>query len=101
MSTKLPNLSSAGKTWRQQCDNFIVYYKILSEREKGAEWLLGLFMATQWRRLLNETSPDLDELRLLADALNAERHRQGTAWCDLHLRVSRWIDELERAKENC
>jgi hypothetical protein len=95
MVRSLPDLSVAGHPWEQQAADFVRYYDVCYERRGDANWLLGLFMAQQWCRMVSTPLPDLQEARLLLQVLEAERRNQGTAWSDLYFRVGRWIGELE------
>ncbi len=77
----------------------INYYQNLVD-EHGAVWLLGLFMAKQWQRLLNEASDNLEELQLLARTMEAERMNQGSEWHHMWNCVKNRITEGEQQKTN-
>jgi hypothetical protein len=68
--------------------------------DKGDQWLLGLFMAKQWLRLLESGHYDPDEVSLFIRTLEAERLRQGSGWSDLYIRVKRWAAEIESLRLN-
>jgi hypothetical protein len=63
MVKRIPDLSAAGKTWAEQAEDFILYYDACAENN-GQSWLLGLFMARQWRRLIDDGQDNVDEARL-------------------------------------
>ena len=86
--------------WDVQAHEMIGYFQSLAERQgdEGTKWLLGLFMARHWMRLITEPYGDLEEARLFLRALEAERPHHGSGWHDLSIRVRYWIDEQERAQ---
>lgn len=99
MGRRIPDLSIAGKSWAEQAGDFILYYDICSEGRSGPIWLLGLFMAKQWLRLIKDPPLDLHEAKLMLKVLEAERPNQGSAWSDLYFRVMKWISEVEASSD--
>jgi hypothetical protein len=97
MGRRIPDLSIADKSWAEQAEDFILYYDICAENS-GSIWLLGLLMANQWLRLVEDPRPDLGEARLMLQVLEAERANQGSAWSDLYFRVMKWIGEVEQGR---
>lgn len=77
----------------EQAHELIQYFQHNVEFN-GEVWVLGLFMAKQWLRILNEQNPDLEELKLMLRALEAEKNNQGMSWWDLYWRVKVLIDEI-------
>lgn len=62
----------------------------------GEKWALGLFIAKQWLRIVNEPRPDVEELKLMVRALEAEKDKQGVRWWDLYWRVKVLIEIIEQ-----
>jgi hypothetical protein len=98
MVARIPDINSDGKSWTEQAQDFVDYYRSLDE-SKGSSWMFGLLMAKQWARLLSDTSPDLHEAKLLLRVLEAERAKQGTGWSDMCIRIERWIAEIEGTRK--
>jgi len=94
MVKRIPDLSDTSKTWAEQADDFVLYYDACAANQ-GASWLLGLFMAQQWRGLIDAPQASVDEAKLLVRVLEAERASQGTGWSDLYFRVIKWLDEVD------
>jgi hypothetical protein len=88
--------------WDVQAHWLVNYFQGLAEREgeKGIPWMLGLFMATHWMKLIQEPCLDLEEARLFLQALEAERPKQGTGWPDLWWRVKSWIAVKEQSSDS-
>ncbi len=88
--------------WVVQADWLVGYFEALANREgeEATSWVLGLFMAKNWLRLLGESQVNLEEVKLFLRTLEAERLKQGTGWSDLWVRVRYWIEELEQAGTN-
>lgn len=78
-----------------QANYFVNYYQGLVNT-KGSDWLLGLYMAKQWVKFLNEPRPDSQELQLFLRTLEAERAKQGSGWSDLWCRVRNWMAAMEQ-----
>lgn len=95
MGRRIPGMHVDGKSWAEQAQDFILYYDVCSEGRSGPTWLLGMFMAKQWLRLINDPQPDVGEAKLMLKVLEAERPGQGSAWSDLYFRVMRWLGEVE------
>lgn len=86
--------------WMVQAEWLVGYFEGLANREKedANSWVLGLFMAKNWMRLLGEAQVNLEEAKLFLRALEAERTKQGSGWSDLWYRVRYWTEEIEKAK---
>lgn len=85
--------SNSENTWSEQSQSIIDYYEFLiaeSERDWLRDWLLGLFMSHYWLRLIEQQSPDADEIRLFYRTLKLQKMNQGSGWHDLTNRVSFW-----------
>ncbi|RYZ86250.1 MAG: hypothetical protein EOP06_14830 [Proteobacteria bacterium] len=79
----------------QECIDY--YHRLLRDEAMGQNWALGLFMAKQWHRMLQEEVPDMEEIRLFSTALNNDRANGscgGSAWHSLSLEVERWLGSL-------
>ncbi|MBI3468347.1 MAG: hypothetical protein HY000_35550 [Planctomycetes bacterium] len=96
MGRLCPDLTVADKPWADQARDFVLYYDICADRPSGGLWLLGLFMAQQWARLIGDPQNHLDEARLMLRVLEAERTKQGSAWSDMFFRVRKWVGQVER-----
>ncbi len=81
-------------TWLEQAQWFVSYYERVAANE-GSAWLLGLFMAKQWLRLLPQPQRDIEELHLFVKVLEAERLNQGSGWSDMYFRARKWVEEVE------
>ena len=88
----------------KQADEIIAYYQGIIDYQQSTNnidnsissmWL-GLYMSKQWRRLLDEPRPDLEELKLFLKALERNGDWHGSQWLNMSLIVMRWLDALEQ-----
>ena len=81
----------------EQASYLIDYYQSLVDRDTADKdsWLLGLYMARQWLRYLNEPQHDREELALFIQTLESQRQIQGSGWGDLLFRVRNWVAQIE------
>ena len=79
----------------EQAQELVEYFQ-RTLKTMGEKWALGLFMARQWLRIVNEPRPDLEELKLMLRALEAEKDNQGVRWWDLYWRVKVLIEIIEQ-----
>jgi hypothetical protein len=79
----------------EQAQELVEYYQ-RTLKTVGEKWTLGLFMARQWLRIVSEPRPDLEELKLMLRALEAEKDNQGVRWWDLYWRVKVLIEIIEQ-----
>lgn len=78
----------------EQAHNIVEYFQRTLEAS-GEKWALGLFMAKQWLRIVSEQNSDLEELKLMLRALNAEKDNQGMGWWELYCYVKALIELIE------
>src|SRR5437868_2332516 len=88
--------SSGTDPLEEQANYLVNYYQSLCDRQNDEPWLLGLYMAKQWLRYLNEPEHDLEELKLFVRALESQRQSQGSGWSDLWIRVRNWVARIEQ-----
>lgn len=82
----------------EQAQELVSYFQRTLEAV-GEKWALGLFMAEQWLRIVNEPRPNVEELKLMLRALEAEKDNQGVRWWDLYWRVKVLIEIIEQDGE--
>ena len=77
----------------EQAKQLIQYFQGLVDRQ-GAKWLLGLYMAKQWLKMLGEKHPTPEEIGLFLRVMEAERPNQGSGWSDLYFHVQYWANNI-------
>jgi hypothetical protein len=92
-----------GREWTKEAllkeaDESIVYYQNFAGNGSPSMWL-GLYMSQQWRKLLDEPHPDLEELQLFAKALEGNGDNHGSQWHYLALIVKEWVHRIEKERE--
>lgn len=84
------------RNWEQEAQDMIGYFKPLSERvsltNTEREWHLGLFMADQWLRLVQHSSPDKAEVLLFCNTMKSQKMNMGSGWHDLMGRAEMWAE---------
>jgi len=90
----MPSYPDDDATWEEQANWFIHYYSTVCDPHILA-CALGLFLAQQWLRLLNQPQHTLSELELLNRVLTVEKEYQGSGWGDLTGRVRKWVAETK------
>ena len=60
-----------------------------------AESRLSLYLARQWRKYLDQSQHDWDELELFAQILEDGARSHGCGWQELAMNVRGWLSELQ------
>ncbi|HEX8550617.1 MAG TPA: hypothetical protein VF681_03575 [Abditibacteriaceae bacterium] len=82
----------------KQANESIVYYQQFADNGDSSMWL-GLYMSQQWRKLLDERHPDLNELKLFAKALENNGNFHGSQWLHMSIIVKYWVEDIEQEGE--
>lgn len=89
---------------RQGAEDAIQYYeRLVSNQVPGQNWALGLFMAKQWYRMLQEEKPNLEEVRLFLVALNNDVGTGscgGSGWHSMAIDVRNWLKSPENLADH-
>jgi hypothetical protein len=82
----------------QEALQAVEYYKKVVAYQESHEprtWSIGLYLAIQWMRYLQEPNPDLEELRWFAKALKEEKEQEGIQCHYIWRRANELIEFIE------
>jgi hypothetical protein len=68
------------------------YDRLVAESKHPEDWTFAADTAKWWLRLVNQETPDLNEVNNLMDVLNS--HELGTGWQEMRIFARAWQSRL-------